>query len=94
MTFYEKRPWGWMVKLIDVGFFWLKFIRVLERTSLQYHWWRSELHIGTGGIRYVPAWETHRLTRGWYVEFAWGECEEFDISRIEDDYGRDHGRED
>jgi hypothetical protein len=88
----DRRPWGWMVKLIDfwkMGL-WLKLIRVSSghRTSLQYHRMRSELHIGSHGLHYVPRNQWHRLESGIYLEIAWGVCREGDIVRIQDDYGR------
>lgn len=79
-----------MVKLIDIRILWIKIIRVElgERTSLQYHARRSELHLSTEGIRYVPRKVLHRLYFGIYLELAWGCVSEHDIVRVQDDYDR------
>lgn len=80
-----KRPWGKMWKLVKTKRFWLKLIAVEGRTSLQSHAERTEWHIG---IYKVPANEKHRMLKGLYVEFAFGNPKEEDITRYEDDYGR------
>ena len=52
------------------------------------------LLIGTGGTLYVPVSTTHRIANPSYFhrlvvfEVQLGACEENDIVRIEDDYGR------
>ena len=83
--FLMKRPWGWMLRLIKTNKFWLKFIFVKGRTSLQSHEERTEWH---AGFYKVPKNEKHRLSRGAYLEFAFGKPKEEDITRYEDDYGR------
>lgn len=88
---YERRPWGWFLTLVHFEKFWIKIIRVLpfQETSVQYHHYRSELHIGTNGARYVPRHARHSLLSGFYLELAWGtHVAEADIIRIEDMYGR------
>jgi len=40
------------------------------------------------GVFKVPYGETHRLSRGWYIELATGHPREHDITRYEDNYGR------
>lgn len=86
---FECRPWGWMLTIFSAPGIWLKILRVRGRTSLQYHHTRSELQIGTGGIRFVPALQNHRVERGIWLELAWGSSvREGDIVRLDDDYGR------
>jgi len=80
-----ERPWGKMWKLIKTKKFWLKFIFVRGRTSLQSHSERTEWHIG---IYKVSKNEKHRLNKGIYLELALGNPNEEDITRYEDDYGR------
>jgi D-beta-D-heptose 7-phosphate kinase/D-beta-D-heptose 1-phosphate adenosyltransferase len=80
-----KKPWGWMLRLVKIKKFWLKLIFVRERTSLQSHKERTEWHIG---IYKIPKNERHRLLKGFYIEFAFGDPKEEDIVRYEDDYGR------
>ena len=83
--FFIKKPWGKMWRLIKTKKFWLKLIFVRERTSLQSHKERTEWHIG---IYKIPKNERHRLLKGFYIEFAFGDPKEEDIVRYEDDYGR------
>jgi len=87
---YDSRPWGWWLLLFWSPWLWLKLIRVRpgQRTSLQFHLHRAELHLGWWYLRYVPALESHRMTAGWYLELAWGCTDEADIVRLEDDYHR------
>lgn len=86
MSFYLKRPWGEMWKILWGRRFWLKFISVRGRTSLQSHNDRTEWHLG---FYRVGATEKHRLLPGVYLEFAHGRrADESDIIRYEDDYGR------
>lgn len=85
MAIFEKRPWGWMIKLIHTKWFWLKFLRVKGRTSLQSHDHRAEWHIG---LYKVDKKDVHRMQKGWFVELATGMPFEDDITRYEDDYDR------
>ncbi len=80
-----KKPWGRTWKLIKAKKFWLKLIFVKDRTSLQSHAERTEWHIG---IYKLPKNEKHRLSKGFFIELAFGEPKEEDIIRYEDDYGR------
>ena len=80
-----KKPWGKMWKIIGNKKFWLKFIWVRGRTSLQSHAEREEWHFG---IYKIPKNEKHRLLKGFYIELATGHPKEEDIIRYEDDYGR------
>lgn len=82
------RPWGKMWVLYSNPKFWLKFIHVRTRTSLQYHVARTEYHISLKGIKKICPFEHHRITKGNYIELAFGNPDEEDIHRIEDDYGR------
>ena len=84
----KTRPWGWFIKLIDLNFFWIKLIRVNTRTSLQYHQYRTELHISKYGLQLYMPLERHRMASGTFLEIAWGKVAEDDIIRLEDDYGR------
>jgi hypothetical protein len=78
-------------------------VRRGQRTSLQYHARRSELHIGWEVIpwgqaygvdldrpvlRLVRPFKEHRMQGGTYIEIAWGRPREDDIVRVEDDYSR------
>lgn len=84
------RPWGKMWKLISAKKFWLKFILVKGRTSLQSHSERTEWHFG---LYKVPPREKHRLLKGVYLELAYGKPREDDMVRYEDDYGRAAAKE-
>lgn len=84
----EHRPWGWFLLVFKCYSFWLKIIHVEGRTSNQIHRFRDELHLSLAGIRYVPRLTPHRMTKGNYLEVAWGVPREDDIIRLEDDYGR------
>jgi D-beta-D-heptose 7-phosphate kinase/D-beta-D-heptose 1-phosphate adenosyltransferase len=75
-----------MWKIISAKKFWLKFILVKGRTSLQSHNERTEWHFG---LYKVPPREKHRLLKGAYFELAYGKPKEEDIVRYEDDYGRE-----
>lgn len=77
-----------MIVLLGTSRFWIKLIRVKGRTSLQYHRVRTELHISLQGINLIRPYTSHRMTRGTYIEIAWGRVSEADIERLEDDYGR------
>ncbi len=83
------RPWGKFWTLWHSDSFWIKVLHVLpnQRTSIQTHSFRSELHIGKT-ITYVPKEKEHCLHSGWWLEFAWGCPFENDIVRISDKYGR------
>lgn len=83
--FFEKRPWGWMVKFIHTKKFWIKFLYVKGQTSLQTHANRGEWHFG---LYHVKPGEEHRLRHGVFFELAHGNPDENDITRIKDDYGR------
>jgi hypothetical protein len=81
--------WKWQ----PFSHWWLKIIKVGagQRTSLQYHRRRSEVHIGLTHwqFEYVPTETVHRLKAGLYLELAWGlRVVENDIVRLSDDYGR------
>lgn len=78
-----------MVKLFDNGRFWVKILRVLpgQRTSLQRHYFRDELHIGRKIYLYRQL-DIHRTYPGYWLELAWGFPYEDDIERVKDDYGR------
>lgn len=80
-----SRPWGWMVTLLSGKTFWVKFLRVKGRTSLQSHKYRTEWHFG---LYKVPKKEKHRMAHGWFLELALGKPRESDITRYEDDYNR------
>ena len=83
------RPWGHMYKIIHLPFFWVKWINVKTRTSLQYHYYRYELHISIKGVVLIKPRANHRLLEGKYLEIAWGKVvSEKDIIRLVDDYGR------
>lgn len=88
ILFFEKRPWGWFLKLISTPFFWVKIILVKKghRTSLQRHDERIEYHVG---IQLIDKEIAHRMGRGIYLEFAFGKPKESDIVRLKDDYGRE-----
>lgn len=77
-----------MLLLIRTKRFWVKILRVRGRTSLQSHNERSELHISFNSVKRIPVKTVHRMTRGWYLELAWGRPVEEDIVRYEDDYNR------
>ncbi len=83
---FEVRPWGWMWRVVEFRRWWVKVLGVRGRTSLQRHGKRGEWFVG---VMKVKAGEWHRLGRGLYLEVGHGECEEGDIERAEDDYGRD-----
>jgi hypothetical protein len=90
----QDAPWGRMWLLWRCKRGWVKIIHVDpgERTSLQHHFLRSELHLGltVWRCRIIEKGEEHRLRAGWYLEIAWGEeMLEDDIIRITDDYGRE-----
>ena len=74
------------MKLISLRRLWLKILRVKGQTSYQAHQMRDEYFIG---VFKVPYGEKHRLSRGWYIELATGYPREHDITRYEDNYGRD-----
>lgn len=84
------RPWGEMWRILYLYFMWVKIIHVFdgEKTSLQSHRRRVEVHISRKGIAFVPVGYIHRMTGGWYLEIAFGICTENDIIRYEDLYGR------
>lgn len=82
---FERRPWGWFLRLIKTKRFWLKILWVTGRTSLQTHSERDEWHFG---LYRVKKGETHRLSHGVFLELALGKPRESDIVRLEDDYGR------
>lgn len=86
--FFQRRPWGWMIKLIHTEKLWIKLIRVKGRNSLQSHKHRVEYHVSFWKIRKIELNEVHRMTAGWYIEIATGSPAEDDITRYEDDYGR------
>lgn len=74
-----------MLKLLHTKHFWVKFLRVHGRTSLQSHAARSEWHFG---LYRVNPGEKHRMQHGWFIEVATGEPDEADIIRYEDDHNR------
>lgn len=84
-TFFEKRPWGWMIKLWHSKRFWIKFLYVPRRTSLQHHEYRTEYHIG---ISKIAPGDRHRMSKGLFFEVATGDPDEADIIRHDDDFGR------
>ena len=77
-----------MITFISTQKFWMKFLLVRGRTSLQSHSNRTEYHISIRGIQKVKPQKIHRINRGMYIEIATGEPHENDIIRYEDDYGR------
>ena len=81
----EQTRWGWMVKLFRTKWCWVKFLRVRGRTSLQTHKERTEWHFG---LYKVSPGDVHRMQKGWFFEFAYGNPREEDIERLDDDYGR------
>lgn len=88
----QKRPWGWFVTLIKRPTWWLKFLYVSGRTSLQYHNDRAEYVFGIRPTKLVftriKPWQEHRMENGIYFEVATGKPSEDDIVRIQDDYNR------
>ncbi len=84
--FFTKKPWGGMWKLIKTKKFWLKFIFVQGRTSLQSHQERTEYQCGVWKVK--PS-EKHIMQNGVFFELAIGNPKEEDIIRYKDDYGRD-----
>lgn len=83
------RPWGWYITLLESPLeWWVKFLNVEGRTSLQVHRHRAEIHISKNGVKHVKRNEEHRLEKGRYIEIAYGFPYERDIVRLEDDYGR------
>lgn len=84
----DRRPWGTMLLFIQTNNFWLKYIFVKERTSLQSHERRTEYHISIRGIRKITPNSIHQMTRGRYFEVAFGHPTEEDIDRYKDDFGR------
>ena len=66
----------------------MKIILVKGRTSLQSHKRRTEYHISIKSIKRITPNQIHRMTKGLYVELAFGLPHEEDITRYEDDYGR------
>ena len=84
--YFDKRPWGVMVKLIHLKKLWFKLLFVNGRTSLQSHKNRDEWHFG---FYKICKNEKHRLLKGFYIEVATGLPTEDDVVRYEDDYGRE-----
>lgn len=82
---FERRPWGWYWKLLHFSRFWLKFLFVHGRTSLQSHAERDEYVLG---LYKVKRGEQHRMGHGIFIEVAVGEPSEDDIVRYEDDFNR------
>jgi len=80
-----KRPWGKMWKIASGKNFWVKFLWVPGRTSMQAHRHRTEWHFG---LYKVAPLEKHRLSHGAFLELIIGKPDEDDIIRYEDDYGR------
>jgi len=74
-----------MWKLLSFPKFWLKFLWVRDRTSLQSHNNRTEYHLG---IYKVKPGEKHRMQHGIFLELAVGRPEEGDVIRYEDDFNR------
>lgn len=87
---FERRPWGWFLTLYSSPTMWIKLIRVgwTQRTSVQSHRERDEIHISLRGIVRVPRDEKHCLYNGTYLEIATGAPREEDIDRFDDKYGR------
>lgn len=85
-----RSPWGWNITILRGKRFWFKFLWIFpgEYTSLQYHENRTELYIGTSGIRLIRPFKKHQYYAGIYFEIAWGLPSEKDITRIKDKYGR------
>lgn len=82
---YTKRPWGFFIKFLSGRKFWLKFLWIKGRTSLQSHKNRDEWHLG---LYKIKKGEIHRIQHGIFIELALGKPKENDIIRIEDDYDR------
>lgn len=74
-----------MLTLLRTRWFWLKFLSVKGSTSYQSHQNRTELHLG---FSRVDPGVKHRMSRGAFLEFAFGKPTEEDITRFEDNYGR------
>ena len=88
---FQRRPWGWMIKIWHSKNIWIKLLHVYTRNSLQSHENREEYHIRLPWVwlsKFIAKKEVHRMTRGWYIEIATGTPTENDITRYEDDYGR------
>jgi len=88
---YERKPWGYVLKLFWLPWVWLKFIHVKpgHQNSLHIHYKRNELVLKLPFHFFsVRKEEPHRLLSGNYLEFAYGRPEETDIKRLEDDYAR------
>jgi hypothetical protein len=85
-----RSPWGWNITIFRTKTFWFKFLWIFrgECTSLQYHNYRTELYIGTSGIKLIKPFDHHQYFGGMYFEIAWGLPMEEDIYRITDIYGR------
>lgn len=83
----DVRPWGWFIRIFNLPFVWVKFIKVNggHRTSLQSHKFRDELHIS---FRFIKRGQIHRMGDGVHFEVAFGKPDENDIIRYADDYGR------
>jgi hypothetical protein len=80
-----KTPWGRAWKLVKTSRFWCKLFWVRDRTSLQSHNNRTEYHFG---FYKVKPGEKHRLQHGVFLEVAVGRPDEDDVTRYEDDFGR------
>ena len=85
-------PWGYYEVLTKGDGYKVKFLVVFpgKRTSLQYHTKREEwiTNLDIGYTIHFPKYTEHRLEEGRYIEVQLGECEESDIVRLDDDYGR------
>lgn len=87
-----RKPWGYY-DVLGQGDGW-KVKRLVvndgHRTSLQFHKFRDEYHIKLPGkdVTHIPAYTLHRVEPGEYIEVQVGTCDEWDIVREEDDYGR------
>ena len=91
-----KRPWGWYKVLYDEKFK-VKLICINpgHRLSLQKHLNRDEswIDVRTNKFTFIPKGKLHRISnRGkskkYVVELQTGRCDENDIIRLQDDYGR------
>lgn len=88
------RPWGYFIVLFNIKFVLIKKIVIYphKRTSLQKHFYRSEIWI-SNKIEFIPKNKIHRIENNTnkdivIYEIQIGNCFEEDIKRIEDDYGR------
>lgn len=96
---WQERPWGRWRMLEQTETHWVKYIEIYphSRCSLQTHKHRDELwfDLDSKTRTWISRNEKHRLVNSSdkvkrLIEIATGKPNENDITRIEDDYGRDN----